>query len=410
MIAVLLAIWACSLALAAPTPTFAAMDEPADTLCGSLAAAVDTAAPGNGPVFVASYRPADEEPALPPELATTAFTYDNALAAIALTACGDGARARRIGDAFLAAVARDRTFADGRMRNAYRAGPVGPGPVLLPGWWDGAHGRWAEDAYQDSSATGNVAWAALALLTLHGASGKPDDLTAARRLMAWIEGRTQGEGGYRGGTFGFDPKQSAIAWMSTEHNIDVAAVAAWLHRVTGAAADKAAFERARAFVARAFEPQEGRFLIGTTPDGALSSGPLVLDVQLWPWMAIGDAPADWQRALAFAEDRIAVDGGFDFDGDRDGLWVEGTAQAALACRVAGQPARARELVVGLMTDRSASGLLYATRNARLTTGLAVEPEGKTPDFFYFRRPHLGATAWAALAALGWNPFTGRRVE
>jgi hypothetical protein len=386
------------------------MDEPAASLCASLAAAVDTAAAGSGPVFVASYRPADDETTLPPELASTAFTYDNALAAIALTACGDVARARRIGDAFLAAISRDRTFQDGRMRNAYRAGVVGPGPVLLPGWWDAGHNRWAEDAYQDSSATGNVAWAALALLTLHEATGKADDLAAARRLMAWIEDRTRGEDGYRGGTFGFDPGQSAIAWMSTEHNIDVAAVAAWLYRLAGAAADKTAFERARAFVARAFEPQQGRFLIGTTPDGALSSGPVVLDVQLWPWMAITDAPTDWRRALAFAERRLAVDGGFDFDGDRDGVWVEGSAQVALAYRIAGQPARARDLLAGLMADRSASGLLYATRNAKLTTGLAIEPEGKTPDFFYFRRPHLGATAWAVLAATGWNPFTGRRVE
>jgi hypothetical protein len=63
-----------------------------------------------------------------------------------------------------------------------------------------------------------------------------------------------------------------------------------------------------------------------------------------------------------------------------------------------------------MADRSSSGLLYATRKARLTTGLAVAPEGTQPDFFYFPRPHLGATAWAALAALGWNPFTGRRTQ
>lgn len=127
-------------------------------------------------------------------------------------------------------------------------------------------------------------------------------------------------------------------------------------------------------------------------------------------MAIADAPADWRRALAFVERRLAVAGGFDFDGDRDGVWVEGTAQAALAYRMAGQPQRAGDLLAGVIADRSRSGLLYATRGARLTTGLAIDPEGTTPDFFYFPRPHLGATAWAALAAIGWNPFTGRRVE
>lgn len=30
----------------------------------------------------------------------------------------------------------------------------------------------------------------------------------------------------------------------------------------------------------------------------------------------------------------------------------------------------------------------------------------TNDFFYYHLPHLGATAWAAIAATGVNPFTG----
>ena len=42
-------------------------------------------------------------------------------------------------------------------------------------------------------------------------------------------------------------------------------------------------------------------------------------------------------------------------------------------------------------------------------GLSIDPTGGTPDFFYFKRPHLGATAWAALAETGWNPFTGGKV-
>jgi hypothetical protein len=45
----------------------------------------------------------------------------------------------------------------------------------------------------------------------------------------------------------------------------------------------------------------------------------------------------------------------------------------------------------------------------LTTGLALSPASKIDDFYYYRLPHLGATAWAALAATGWNPFTGETV-
>jgi len=38
----------------------------------------------------------------------------------------------------------------------------------------------------------------------------------------------------------------------------------------------------------------------------------------------------------------------------------------------------------------------------------VEADGGDA-FTYAHRPHLGATAWAALAAQRWNPFTGRRL-
>ena len=55
-------------------------------------------------------RPGPDEAEVPPPLRQSAFTYDNALAAIALAACGDVARARRIGDALLHALGHDRTF------------------------------------------------------------------------------------------------------------------------------------------------------------------------------------------------------------------------------------------------------------------------------------------------------------
>ena len=60
----------------------------------------------------------------------------------------------------------------------------------------------------------------------------------------------------------------------------------------------------------------------------------------------------------------------------------------------------------LASQRSPNGLYYATPSPRISTGLAIGPDSKGPDFFYYRWPHLGATAWIALAAKGWNPFTG----
>lgn len=380
-----------------------------DAFCAGLAQAVGPKLRGADAVFLRSYEPGVDEASLPAGLSTTAFVYDNALAAIALVACRRVDEAKPIGNAMTHASVNDRTFNDGRVRNAYRAGAVGEGPALLPGWWDHKANLWAEDAAQDGTSTGNVAWAALALLTLHQATDDARYLTAARRMMDWVIGNAACEAdGFCGGVHGYDPQQVKLTWMSTEHNVDVSAAASWLFRLTSDRKYDDAARRARRLLDRTF--QDDHFLLGTKPDGSLADpGLLALDVQLWPWMALPDAPRAWRTALGFAERRLAVDGGFDFNGDRDGVWVEGTAQAALAYRMAGNNDASTRLLRGLAADRTASGLLNATRGAQVTTGLSIDPTSTTPDFFYFKRPHLGATAWAVLAQRRWNPFTGQEV-
>ena len=101
--------------------------------CAPLAGAVASQAAGSEAAFVRSYEHAGDESRLPAGLASTAFVYDNALAAIALVACGDVTSATAIGNALSLAARNDRTFKDGRVRNAYRPGPVGEGPPALPG-------------------------------------------------------------------------------------------------------------------------------------------------------------------------------------------------------------------------------------------------------------------------------------
>jgi len=377
--------------------------------CDGLARAVAVPLRVADAVFLRSYEPAADERGLPAPLATTAFVYDNALVAIALVACGRVTEATGIGEALVLAASRDRTFTDGRIRNAYRAGPIYDEAPLLPGWWDDRAGLWAEDAAQDGSSTGNVAWAALALLTLHQATGEQTFLSAARRAMDWVMTTTScGPDGYCGGVHGYDPQQVGLTWSSTEHNVDVYAVSRWLFRLTGEARYDDAANRARRLLDRAFRGDH--FSLGTKRDGGpADDGLLALDVQLWPWMAVPDAPRAWRDALGFAQAHLAVDGGFDFNGDRDGVWVEGTAQAAMAYRLVGDHAMHERLMKDMHADQVKSGLLNATRSRRVTTGLSIDPTGTTPDFFYYRRPHLGATAWAALAETGWNPFTGARM-
>lgn len=379
------------------------------TFCSGLKSAVAPQIHQAEAVFVQSYLPGSGEASLPDGLKTTAFVYDNALAVIALVACGNVTDARPIGHALSRAVRSDRSFSDGRIRNAYRAGPVGEGPPNLPGWWDGQSKIWAEDAAQDGTSTGNVAWAALALLTLHEATREERYLTDSKRLLDWIIANTSCDSGFCGGFHGYDPQQARLTWSSTEHNIDVGAAARWLFRLTGEKRYLIADHHAHRMIDRAFRTDH--FLLGTKPDASPANDDLLaLDVQLWPWMANSEAPVAWRQAFEFAKSHLAVRGGFDFNGDRDGVWVEGTAQAALAYLIAGDRGVADHLLTSLESDRTASGLLNATREARLTTGLSIDPTSTVPDFFYYRRPHLGATAWAVLAETNWNPFTGRQVQ
>src|SRR6202030_1418607 len=102
--------------------------------CAALVNAVTSRAHGSQAAFVRSYEHGRDESRLPAGLASTAFIYDNALAVIALVACGNVSSATIIGNALSLAVRNDRTFKDGRVRNAYRPGPVGEGAPALPGW------------------------------------------------------------------------------------------------------------------------------------------------------------------------------------------------------------------------------------------------------------------------------------
>jgi hypothetical protein len=156
-----------------------------------------------------------------------------------------------------------------------------------------------------------------------------------------------------------------------------------------------------------YDEAAGRFYLGTTADGltAVTTGS-GLDTQLWPVLAFPERAGAWRRALVWAEQHHGVDGGFDFNDDRDGVWVEGTCQAALVYRALGASRRAAALLDEVARERAPDGLLFATRGDSLTTGLSVGPGSATDDFKYRRLPHLAATAWAALAASGWNPFTG----
>lgn len=351
-----------------------------------LAVRSQMAALGDGPVLLNSYIvDAHGGTDFDVTQADAAYVYDNALAGLLLLAAGYADEARRIGTALALAQAHDRFYSDGRLRNAYQAGVMAT-PAKLPGWWDQKAGRWAEDPYQVGSQSGPVAWAML----LWAALGMKAPADAAGD---WLDDQLRAGSGYYGGFYGFEPRPLELTWQSTEQNVDLAVAFTRLGRAEDAG-HAAGFVHAMA--------AGGRFAAGLTPGGARNAM-LAADAGIWPFLA-GLGSADSAMAAVRG---LRQGGGIGFSDASAGVWLEGTAFAALAMKQAGSPLAATFLGT-VAANVAPCGYVYATVGPVLSTGLTVGPSlepGVAPlAFEYYRRPALSATAWAGLAALGVNPL------
>ncbi len=337
-----------------------------------------------GPVLLNSYivEPGPDPADFDLTQANAAYVYDNALAGLALIAAGHVAAARRLGEALALAQAHDRFYKDGRLRNAYQAGAM-TAPARLPGWWDKTAQRWNEDPYQVGTQTGPVAWAMLLWAKL--------GMTApADAAGDWLDDQLRAPSGYYGGFYGFEPKPLKLLWQSTEQNTDLVAAFTRLGRGEDAA-------HARAFVTAMFDKQTGIFDAGLAPGGSRNNM-LAADAGIWPYLAgIGTADSA-TRAIA----GLMHGAGIGFSDASNGIWLEGTAFAALALRRL-HDQRADAFLATIAGNLSPTGYVYATVTPQLSTGLTVGPSlipGQVAKpFNYYRRPSLSATAWTALAVL-----------
>lgn len=375
----------------------------------------------------------------PEGASNAAHVYDQALALLAFLARGtadDLRRAELIAKALVEAQSHDRTFNDGRLRNAYASGELldpGCNCTRLPGTWNAQANAWWEDEYAAGTDTGNMAWAGIALMQAHALlpsrAGDPY-LRAARRLAQWIAAtQRDGDGleGFRGGLEGFEvgsgnpTGQHASTWRSTEHNIDLVAFFSLLAAAAGPqTADGLVWtEQARhaaGFVdsVRRKTLRDGYLPTGTAPaSGAIVATPIPLDAQTWSVLGLGNAKAyegalDWALANCQANGFAAA---FDFNcKDGDGAWWEGTAQMAAALKQLGRTREAAPLLRALeaaqVRDGAAAGALPAASRCDLTTGFTKTwpASGKTTPWLYSANAHVGATAWFIFATLDANPY------
>lgn len=319
--------------------------------------------------------------------ANAAYVYDNALAGLLLYAAGHKQAAMRIGQALALAQIHDRKFTDGRLRNCYAAGAMTV-PAKLAGFWDSQAHQWAEDPYQVGTDTGPVAWAMLlwSALQMRGPADAAGD---------FLDASLRAKRGYYGGFYGFDPSQQIMRWQSTEQNTDLVTA----FHILGRADDSS---HAAAFVQQMFDAKHGRFNSGCGPDGAVNTS-MAADAGTWPYLAGLGTPAS---ALA-AVDELRHGDGIGFSAASAGIWLEGTAFAALALQKM-ENGLADAFTATIHKNVSAEGYVYACVPPEISTGLMVGPSLQTgkPEiaFNYYRRPSLSATCWAGLSELGANPL------
>ncbi len=373
-----------------------------------------------------------------------AYTYDNALALLAFLVRGedeDLKRAKILADSLVYAIKNDRFYTDARLRNAY----MGADLIMFPGWtpndrigavripgsWNCIQGKWIEDIVQVSTSSGNIAWAIIALVSAYQEFGEQEYLQGAKNLGDWIEKNckdSQNADGYTAGFEGWEPNPKKLIYKSTEHNLNLYVAFSRLFKVTREEKWRKQGQHAKKFVESMWDNREGKFWSGTDESGIdISKYVIPLDVQALSILAFNDDKSAnnkrsfslnmnlWSefsfhrranqdiKALRYAERYHAVDGGFDFDTDRDGIWYEGTAQIAAAYQAIGKNVKSFALLNLIETAQFESGAIPAASKDGLTTGFLLPTPGN-PPWLYYHRGHVGSTAWYIFAKFKVNPY------
>ncbi len=346
-----------------------------------------------------------------------AFSYDNALVAMAFLSENKLTEAAQILDAFVYAVEHDRQT-PGRVRNAYAAGVISALPgwksgARLPGWYDmsqGETGTWYEDRYQVGSNVGNTSYVALALLQYDAVSGNQAYLNTAKALMDWvIENCSDGGDGFTAGFDGWAEGEPPVVYpfpyKSIEHNIDAYAAFTQLYARTGDTKYTTAADSALSFIQSMYDADAGVFYTGTLEDGVTpNKRNIVLDAQVWAALALGEDFTPYDKSLERVSAMRTAAGGYPFceSNANGGWWAEGTAYTALMYRLRGEDAAAVSALDALCAIQLASGAFPAATVEALSTGFELFDSS---PWVYSDDPHIAPSAWFVMAVNGFNPYT-----
>ena len=366
----------------------------------------------NAPVLLRSY---DTENIY---IKNAAFSYDNALVALAFISEGKKKEAKEILDAFIYAIDNDRAYLYGksdtrqkRLRNAYAAGDISPFPgwecgTRLPGWYSDTTSEYYEDQYQVGSNCGNTAYVALAFIQYYNAYGGKKYLKAACTLMDWVIDNCSDDGyGFNAGFDGWEEAEPQVVYKytykSSEHNIDCYSAFNCLYKLTGKKRYKKAMKSSLKFLESMYDKEKGVFYAGTGNDGKTpNKDVIVLDAQVWSALALGDKFKPYEDSLKVVKSMRTKDGAYPFyEGDKTGAWYEGTAFTALMLYERGDTKGYQKAMDALVSAQDKGGLFPAASEDNLFTGMYLF----TGDpWVYSTDLHIAPTAHFIMAVNGFN--------
>ena len=266
------------------------------------------------------------------------FTYDQALAVIALASHGDTADAKIILEKL------------GTIQNT-------------DGSWYNKYNLETGGASDTAKYSGSHAWTIYSIAYSVQKTSEQIFVPSAVRAADYLITLQSANGGIYGG---YNSAGDALTWKSTEHNIAAYYALRDLGKVTGKIEYTTAADEVKNWlVTVAFNAQEQRFNTGENDASAY------LDAQTLGVLFLKSISQDThvQNVINFAENsfQVKIKGseGFDFDSNKDNIWLEGTGQMSLAYVQSGNQQKSEffteEVMKTDLKDDNDGGIKYYIR-------------------------------------------------
>jgi hypothetical protein len=286
------------------------------------------------------------------------FTYDQAVAAIAFMIKGDTKRTQSILDRL-----QDLQNSSGSWYTAYHCNNSTV---------------WEWDQH-----VGPVLWVTLAIAAYEQSIGDTSYHSVATNAINWAMQFQQSDGGINGGING---NGNILTWASTEHNEDAFSV------LSHYGYSKEALHVKSFLDDHVWDISQGRWW------GGRNDPRDPLDVNAWGVSALGKiGKHNYQDSLNYVMThhrnvQSNIDG-YDFDSDKDDVWLEGTCQMAVAFQVVGRYGESNYFIEEVIKSQD------------LTGGIPYSINGTWNGYWKMStKKSVAATGWLIFATEHVNPM------